>query len=1496
MFASSWATARPRYRTGDRYTYLPLPAITKVSPNIGVLGGANTVTITGTNFTGVTTTSGTVTFGGTTGTVLTATATKLTVRAPAHTAGVVDIQVTGTVGASAIVSADGYTYQAPPSITGVTPDVGSGIGTATVTLTGTGFVSVSKVTFGGIAGTAVSVKSSTQLSVKAPNVGAYVGPVDVVVVGTYGSSAVTSADHYSFYATPTVSALSNNTGVLAGGGSVIITGTGFVTGETVEFGSTVATNVVVVSPTQLSATVPAHAAGLIDVHVVLGGVASPTSVGDRYTFQPPPAITKISPATGSVAGGTTVTVTGGGFVAGAGAVTVTVGGIAATNVHVVASTTAVLTFTTPANSATTFQDIRITTPFGTSAIVTADRFTYEPVPVLTGLSVTKGVLGGANVITVTGTGFIGVSKVYFGTTASTKVVTVSPTQLTVTVPAHVAGVVDVTVVDPYGTTATSSADQYTYEAVPTVTSISAGAGSTAGGTTLTINGTGFLSISKVTFGSTLGTNVVTVSPTQLTVTIPAHAAGTVDVQVIGAYGTSPVATADKYIYQGTASIAGVVTGAGTPNVALAGVEVDAYDSAGNFVTSVTTGATGAYTITGLGTGNYEIDFTSSDVSYAPQWYLGQTSQASASTISVVAGVAVTGKNITLTRSASISGTVNGSGATPLASVSVSAYDASGTFAGGANTSASGTYSITGLAAGSYKLDFAPQFGSSVALTYAPQWYLGQSSQGSANSIVLTAGQFSTGDNATLVAGGDITGQVTNGSAAAVASVQVSAYTAGGAFVGSTLTDGSGDYDIPGLATGSYALKFTPSTTYAPQWFAGALFEDNATLVAVTAGATTSSTNVVLAASGTITGTVTGTGSAALPNVDVIAYDSEGNYAGGALTATNGSYEIDGLAADSYTLEFIPPTSDYATQWFDGAASQSEAATVGVTAGGTLNENQTLVATGSISGTVLGTTTSTVTLSNVAVTAYDAAGNAVETVATDTYGQYTLAGLAAGSYTVEFVPGNSPFGATWWNGATSIATATVIPVAAGQSVNAINATLIGASISGTVLGTASAPLAGVRVYAVDAAGNGIGQTTTTSIGTYSIRGILAGSYTLEFVAPAGYANQWWSGKPTQTSASYISVSSGLAVSGENVTLAARAGSISGQVYDSDTLGLPMTTVELYDAAGNWIDEATPNGVGVFTFSGVPAGSYTMYADASAYDGKYVGEWFGQKATQATATLIAVATGAAVTGEDIQLFQNDTIQGTVTNSDGTPGAGVQVQAFNSAGAFVASATSAPASGGTSTYQVPNLPAGTYKLEFTPASTNTTDASQWYAGKTSSATATAITLTKSATTDGTVTSVNNVTLVAGAIISGTLSASSASQYQGVDLTAYDALGTWAGHAITDGSGAFSFTGLAAGTYTIDAEPGNGEPWWYGQSTQGAQIVVAVTTGQVSSGHLITLPGDYTISGNVTGATATPSPIADVEVAVWDATGNFQVGDTTTDSVGNYSLPSAAAIRRGR
>ena len=169
-------------------------------------------------------------------------------------------------------------------------------------------------------------------------------------------------------------------------------------------------------------------------------------------------------------------------------------------------------------------------------------------PVVTGIAPTSGPAAGGTSVTVTGTGFTGASGVDFGTLPATSVTVNSDTSITATAPAAAAGTVDVTVLGVGGTSATSSADQYTYLAsAPTVAGIFPHHGFTSGGGRIIIGGSGFTGATGVAFGGTAATSFTVYSDNCIIAVVPAGT-GTVDVTVTTPAGTSATSGADQFTY------------------------------------------------------------------------------------------------------------------------------------------------------------------------------------------------------------------------------------------------------------------------------------------------------------------------------------------------------------------------------------------------------------------------------------------------------------------------------------------------------------------------------------------------------------------------------------------------------------------------------------------------------------------------------------------------------------------------------------------------------------------------------------------------------------------------------------------------------------------------------------------------------------------------------------------------------------------------------------
>jgi hypothetical protein len=269
---------------------------------------------------------------------------------------------------------------------------------------------------------------------------------------------------------------------------------------------------------------------------------STNTIADNYVYGVAPTITSVAPGAGTTAGGTTLIITGTGF---SGATAVTIGGTAATT-YIINSDTQI-TATAPAHAAGTV-DVVVTTPGGASANTTGDNFVYTAGPIVTDVAPATGTTAGGTSVVITGVNLTGATSVTFGGTAATSFTVNSGTQITAVAPAHAAGNVDIIVTTPLGVSVNTADDNFTYGAVPTITGITPVTGPIAGGTTVTITGTGFTGATAVLFGTTAATSFTVVNDTTITAVAPAGASGAVSVRVTTPLGQTADTANDNFTY------------------------------------------------------------------------------------------------------------------------------------------------------------------------------------------------------------------------------------------------------------------------------------------------------------------------------------------------------------------------------------------------------------------------------------------------------------------------------------------------------------------------------------------------------------------------------------------------------------------------------------------------------------------------------------------------------------------------------------------------------------------------------------------------------------------------------------------------------------------------------------------------------------------------------------------------------------------------------------
>jgi hypothetical protein len=399
-----------------------------------------------------------------------------------------------------------------------------------------------------------------------------------------------------------------------------------------------------------------------------------------------------------------------------------------------------------------------------------------------------------------------------------------------------------------------------------------------------------------------------------------------------------------------AAIQGTVKSAATGH-GVNGATVAAYRN-GHYVQSGYTDASGKYTIKGLLAGTYQVCVSGQSVySGAPATgFLGScvggvefdnyAVPSAASKITLSNGQLKTGKNITLKTGAAITGKVTSPSGAAVSFVSVYAYNRSNGRTLYGYTQTNGTYTIKSLpgAAKGYTVCFNPGFGQSQGATgFLPRcyknaaWTAGSIYPSTATKVSVSLGHTHAGVSSSLPAAGAISGRITDaGNGKPIPSLGVEILSSSGKFVGYATTNSQGNYTAKGLGAASgdrvcaYPNSISQTTQYNGKcWknvaWNGRSLPKGTTGVSVNLGKIHTGISLKLSKTtikvGSIAGTITeAAGGQPLQNAEVDVYTAGGSFAGGATTASDGAYSIDGLRANStgYVVCAKASTSTFST--------------------------------------------------------------------------------------------------------------------------------------------------------------------------------------------------------------------------------------------------------------------------------------------------------------------------------------------------------------------------------------------------------------------------------------------------------------------------------------------------------------------------------------------------------------------------------------------------------
>jgi hypothetical protein len=739
------------------------------------------------------------------------------------------------------------------------------------------------------------------------------------------------------------------------------------------------------------------------------------------------------------------------------------------------------------------------------------------------------------------------------------------------------------------------------------------------------------------------------------------------------------------------TIAGSVVEDGT-STPLAGYTVTVYDTAGVALGFVATDTSGLYSIPNLPPGGYYVKVTSAsdhvlELHDSIACIAVDCPVTSGTLVTMPAASVTVPVNFSLAKGGTIQGTVTAVGSA-VAGITVNIYNASTSFVKAVTTSASGTYEVKGLAAGTYlaRTTLPP---TPTNLPYVTELYGGvlcphvapeaDCRIASGAPITVATGAITSGIDFALDAAGGIQGQVTvEGVGSPLIGVPVYAY-AGDRLMGVATSAGMGQYSISGLPPGRYRLRTdvtvpltsSPLAQYIDEWHTGNCVGCGGPTFPLIVGSGTVATgvNFALLQGGTITGQVIcdpgNDPTAFFHGPEIAVFNATGEYVRSATSLRNlkcptGSasapgapltYSIGGLAPGTYYLwardtPFIPPGTNlqaggYIDQLHGGLPCNTvdcdvrKGVPVVVTIGGNAAANFNLVRG---RGFVLPPRTE-------GVKVFDARGietvNAIGLSAAGGLGFILVDGLPPGTYYVTAANGRLNGGIT----CSDCPPTAGVPIVITSSGASIAPRLTGGGglrVSGTITNASGgAPLSTIAVEVVNRAGQVVASGLSDQFGHYVVRNLPAGTYFARTVNDRGFVDEIYQdagcGSCDPRTGAPIALGAVSDVTGIDFALAA-GGIISGQVREISGAVLGGVPVSLFAGTNTFAGVTSSSATGHYRAT-IPAGTYRALAEATTTKGSQV--YADMSCTSAgcdpsTGTPIGVATGVITSGIDFRLW--------------------------------------------------------------------------------------------------------------------------------------------------------------------------------------------------------------------------------------------------------------------
>lgn len=624
---------------------------------------------------------------------------------------------------------------------------------------------------------------------------------------------------------------------------------------------------------------------------------------------------------------------------------------------------------------------------------------------------------------------------------------------------------------------------------------------------------------------------------------------------------------------------------------------------------------------------------------------------------------------------------------------------------------------------------------------------------------------------------------------------------------------------------------------------------------------------VLTGNSVVTGKVTGTdGIVPLRGIVVTIYKMTllGYFweCGQTITQEDGSYQFQGLAADTYKIGFDDRYSNICTsEFYNDTPNLGSASGIVVTENVTVSGIDASLLDGSeISGTVTGPDGLT-PLNEVEVIAYKLHDNGYwfrdKDATTQANGSYSIRRLIPGTYRIAFSgPNGAIYAEEFYNNVLKFESALNIIVARDIAITGIDASLTkSGGIKGIVTGpNGMEPLRRIEVTAYRR--NAVGgwepakYAYTDSDGKYDLEYLVAGNYRVGFSDQDGgiYGDEFYNNVLRIESAIDIEVGEEIIVSGIDASMI-EVGSIAGNVTGPDgiapILGI-LVTAYRPDGAGGWqpFRETHSRLDGSYKIRGLIAGSYRVcfsdfgnrpyWSDVYPWDGKfYASEYYNNVTNINSAMTISVGDNAALSGINASLVESGKITGMVTGPDGvTPVNNISVIAYRLDDYENRTQTYTKIDG---SYSLGGLVPGTYRVQFIDSIIGIY-ADEYYNDVVSEDSAMSILVSQNANVSG----INASLLEAGRINGTVFGPDRFTPLKDIEVVVYrfESPGGWekVREVDTRADGGYTIRGLKTGNYRIKfSDSKNGvyrEKYYDSFTTIEAAKDVAVVANAVVSG----------------------------------------------------------------